>query len=578
MAHNLAVKTTEPSELDKLQLLVDNLPFGAALVTLGGHMLVHNPEFARIYGMDQPPPPGVFPEGVDQAQMTIWDLLDLGVFDHLFDNARQVFIDTFQSLERGEDYYKNLEVNGRLIEIHDKPIGNGLAITTHIDVTERIRAEKQVEYMAWHDPLTGLPNRAAFTDRLDHMMEEAKVLGKTFAIASVDLDRFKDVNDVFGHGAGDELLKEVARRFQKAAEHCFIARLGGDEFVFLCAHDLLPEQMGEMAEAMLREVSGEVEIDGTRLLINMSAGIAVYPDNGQTAVELLSAADAALYRAKEEGRGTVRFFEPEMDRRIHNRRRLAQDLRLALVKGELSLHYQPQSTVDGELTGFEALLRWQHPDRGFISPAEFIPVAEENGLIVDIGSWVLKTACAEAASWDKKYSVAVNLSPLQFRHGDLPELVHETLFATGLSPDRLELEITEGVLVVDFARALGILRRIKALGVRIAMDDFGTGYSSLSYLQAFPFDKLKVDRSFVANLTKDKHAREIVRAVIGLGRGLNMPIVAEGVETQEQLDFLAAEQCFGIQGYLLGRPQAHADTQATIYRAGNQSTQWSATG
>lgn len=566
--HPQKIGAAELSELEILKALVDHLPFGAGLITMDGLLLAHNPEFARIYGMDQPLPPGSFPEGVDPLKLTIWQLIEAGLFDHLFDDAHRVFTETFQSMERGEDHFKTLEVRGRLIEIHDRPIGDGLIMTTHADVTDRVRAEQQVEYMAWHDPLTGLPNRAAFTGRLNSAKEEAEFLGKSFAVVSVDLDRFKDVNDVFGHGSGDALLKEIARRFEKAAGECFVARLGGDEFVFLCTHGSHPEQIGELVEALLHDVSSEVEINGNRLLINLSAGIAIFPDNGATAEDLLNAADAALYRAKEEGRATYRFFEPEMDGRIHSRRRLAQDLRVALARGELSLHYQPQSTLEGELTGFEALLRWEHPEHGSIPPGDFIPIAEENGLIVDIGAWVLKTACSEAATWEETLAISVNLSPLQFRHGDLPRLVHETLFETGLRADRLELEITEGVLVHDFPRALETLRRIKTLGVHIAMDDFGTGYSSLSYLQAFPFDKLKIDRSFIGKIDHDQHAREIVRAVIGLGRGLKLPIVAEGVETKEQLAFLMAEECFGMQGHLLGRAQARADTQARLDESG----------
>lgn len=551
------------TELEALKVLFDNLPYGAGLFTMDGHLLVHNPAFARIYGMDQPLPSGLLPEGVDPQKLTIWQLLETGLFDRWFDDAHHVFAQTFQSLKRGEDHFKTLEVHGRLIEIHDRAIGNGLVISVHTDVTERVRAQQQVEYLAWHDPLTGLPNRAAFAERLAQVMEEAKALNKSFAIVSVDLDRFKDVNDIFGHGSGDGLLKEIARRFEEVAEDCFIARLGGDEFVFLCEKGR-PEEVGEMASRLLGEASGEVEIQDSRLIVNLSAGIAVYPDNGTTAEELLNAADAALYRAKNEGRATYRFFETQMDRRIHNRRRLAQDLRVALSRGELSLHYQPQSTVFGEITGFEALLRWEHPAQGSISPTEFIPIAEENGMIVEIGSWVLKAACAEAVAWDDTLAVSVNVSPLQFRHGDLPALVSDILAESGLRPERLEIEITEGVLVHDFPRALDQLRRIKSLGVCIAMDDFGTGYSSLSYLQAFPFDKLKIDRSFIGKIDEDQHAREIVRAVIGLGRGLNVPIVAEGVETETQLAFLIAEKCFGIQGHLLGRPQARADTGATL--------------
>ncbi len=551
--------TATVGEIDALETLINNLPFGAGLVSMEGRLLAHNLEFGRIYGMDHTPPPGAGADQFGPSDLTIWEILDLGHFDHLFDDARKVFEDTFAALARGEEFRKNIEVQGRLIEILDRPIGNGLIVTTHADITDRKRAEQQVEYLAWHDPLTGLPNRAAFSNRLNNVMEEARILGTSFCVISVDLDRFKDVNDVFGHGSGDALLKEIGRRFANFAKDCFVARLGGDEFVFLCDYHA---GIGEMAETLLQEAGTEVEINGNRILVNLSAGIAVYPENGADVEALLNASDAALYRAKEEGRATYRFFEPEMDKRIHNRRRLAQDLRVALSRGELSLHYQPQSTVDGEITGFEALLRWQHPEHGAISPVEFIPVAEESGLIVDIGAWALKTACAEATQWDEKYAIAVNLSPLQFRHGDLPALLSEILLETDLDPNRLEIEITEGVLVHDFPRALDILNRIKQMGVRIAMDDFGTGYSSLSYLQSFPFDKLKIDRSFIGRIGEDQHAREIVRAVIGLGRGLNMPIVAEGVETREQLDFLTAEKCFGIQGFLLGRPEVRANTLA----------------
>jgi predicted signal transduction protein with EAL and GGDEF domain len=286
----------------------------------------------------------------------------------------------------------------------------------------------------------------------------------------------------------------------------------------------------------------------------MSVGIANYPADGTDATSLLGNADAALYRAKADGRGSIRFFEADMDKRLRDRRALVQDLRLATERHQLALHYQPLARINGDIIGFEALLRWHHPTRGLVPPAVFIPLAEESGLILPIGEWVLREACREAASWQTPLNIAVNLSAIQFRHGDLAALVHAVLLDSGLPPGRLELEITESLLIDDFARALTVLRQLKSLGVGIAMDDFGTGYSSLSNLQSFAFDKIKIDRSFISNLETHPHAATIVRAVIGLGRGLEVPVVAEGVETKEQLAFLSSEECGEIQGYLLGKP------------------------
>jgi EAL domain-containing protein (putative c-di-GMP-specific phosphodiesterase class I) len=295
------------------------------------------------------------------------------------------------------------------------------------------------------------------------------------------------------------------------------------------------------------------------LRIGLSIGVAIFPDDGTNATALLANADAALYRAKADGRGTIRFFEPDMDKRLREHRALQHDLRAALERHELVLHYQPQASIGGEIIGFEALIRWRHPTRGLIPPNVFIPLAEENGLIMPIGEWVLREACREAASWKNPLLISVNLSPVQFRHGDLSTVVHSILLETGLPATRLELEITEGVLISDFPRAVSMLRRLKALGVRIAMDDFGTGYSSLSYLQAFPFDKIKIDQAFISNLESNAQSATIVRAVIGLARGLDVPVVAEGVETMEQLEFLANELCDKVQGYLIGRPSPMRD-------------------
>jgi predicted signal transduction protein with EAL and GGDEF domain len=303
------------------------------------------------------------------------------------------------------------------------------------------------------------------------------------------------------------------------------------------------------------------------LRVGISIGVAIFPTDGADETTLLNNADAALYRAKTAGRGKTRFFEVEMDNRLRERRSIQLELGSAIVRNEFRLFYQPQAKIDGTITGFEALVRWSNPQRGMVSPGTFIPVAEDSGLIVQIGEWVLREACREAASWPQPLQIAVNLSPIQFRHGDLVGLVHSVLLDTGLAPARLELEITEGVLVEDFARGVSILRRLKTLGVRIAMDDFGTGYSSLSYLQSFPFDKIKIDQSFISNVKSNPQSAAIVRAVIGLAHGLSLPVLAEGVETTAQLDFLAAESCDEVQGYLLGRPHPIVEYSGLIGRS-----------
>jgi diguanylate cyclase (GGDEF)-like protein/PAS domain S-box-containing protein len=421
------------------------------------------------------------------------------------------------------------------------------------DVTERRRSAERIAYMAHHDTLTGLPNRASFNEHLTRTFERAAETGESFAVLCLDIDRFKEINDVFGHSVGDEFLQTVSARLQGAAQGAFVARLGGDEFTMVTACGPQPATAEALVERLFEQCVGDVDIQGHQLRIGLSVGVSVYPDDASEESAILSNADAALYRAKREGRNTFRFFDAEMDRRTREHHALQHDLRVGISRGELILHYQPLARIGGEIIGFEALLRWNHPVRGLVPPGSFIPAAEENGLIVAVGEWTLRAACREAASWKVPLQIAVNLSPVQFRYGDLPKMVHEVLLETGLPSSRLELEITEGALIGDFSRALSILRRLKSLGVKIAMDDFGTGYSSLSYLQSFPFDKIKIDRSFIVNLHENPQSATIVRAVIGLARGLDMPVIAEGVETKEQLDFLTQEACDEMQGHLIGR-------------------------
>jgi diguanylate cyclase (GGDEF)-like protein/PAS domain S-box-containing protein len=407
------------------------------------------------------------------------------------------------------------------------------------DITERKQAEARIHHMAHYDGLTDLPNRAAFVEHLSRTIDAAKINVESFAVLSIDLDRFKEVNDMFGHAVGDDVLRELSQQLRALAGEAYLARLGGDEFTLITPNGNHPALAEIMARRLHAAFATDLELNGQHLRLGISIGIAIFPADGTDATTLLNNADAALSRAKAAGRGNTRFFEIEMDNRLRERRAIQHELSSAIERNELRLHYQPLTKIDGEVTGFEALVRWHNPQRGMVSPATFIPVAEESGLIMQIGEWVLREACREAASWSHPLQIAVNLSPIQFRHGDLAGLVHSLLLETGLAPTRLELEITEGVLVEDFSRGVSILRRLKALGVRIAMDDFGTGYSSLSYLQSFPFDKIKIDQSFISNVKSNPHSAAIVRAVIGLAHGLNLPVLAEGVETKAQLEFLA---------------------------------------
>ncbi|AND88085.1 MULTISPECIES: putative bifunctional diguanylate cyclase/phosphodiesterase [Bradyrhizobium] len=445
-------------------------------------------------------------------------------------------------------------VNSRKLLIRD---GNGTpqyVVGVIEDVTEQLASQARISHLAHHDALTDLPNRSAFNAELDERLELAQEALTSFAVLSLDLDRFKEVNDVFGHPVGDMLMRAAADRLAAEADGAFVARIGGDEFMILMPDNARREDMLTLAERLVEVIGKELEIDDYLSQVGVSVGIAVYPDDGVDAATLLANADSALYRAKREGRARVRFFESETDQELRDRRLLQHDLRQALEQNQFLVHFQPQARMDGEVIGFEALLRWNHPTRGFVPPDRFIPLAEENGLIVQIGEWVLREACREAASWPRPLQVAVNLSPVQVQAGDLERSIHQILLETGLAPTRLEVEITEGVLIGDFTRALNLLRRLKALGIRIAMDDFGTGYSSLSYLQSFPFDKIKIDRSFISNLEATPQSAEIVRAVLSLAHALNIPVIAEGVETEAQRAFLAREACEEMQGYLVGRP------------------------
>jgi len=429
------------------------------------------------------------------------------------------------------------------------------------DIRERKEAEERIRHMAHHDSLTGLPNRRMFMDRLTQVLARSKRDGTTVAVLCLDLDRFKHVNDLGGHAAGDELLRQVARRLADSIRtEDTAARLGGDEFAVIQVGVAHPDGPGVMAERLVKAIGKPFDLGGQQTMIGTSIGIALHPGDGEEGEDLVRAADTALYRAKEAGRGTFRFFEAEMDIRLHERRLLERDLRQALAEEQLRVHYQPLADCGGgKIVGFEALVRWTHPERGPISPVQFIPLAEECGLIMPLGAWVMRRACTDAASWPADKLVAVNLSPAQFRHADLAKEILVVLKETGLPAERLELEVTESLLIDDPDRVLATLMVLKEAGVRISLDDFGTGYSSLSYLQRFPFDKIKIDRSFVSQMEKNADSMSIIRAVIALGKSLRIKVTAEGVESANQLNLLQQENCDLVQGYLLGKPMAKED-------------------
>lgn len=427
------------------------------------------------------------------------------------------------------------------------------------DIRERRKAEQEIMRLAHYDPLTGLANRRSFSGRLEAEIatsaEAGSGKGGQLALMLLDLDRFKEVNDLFGHAAGDAVLQKVAHCTSSVLRHGqMLARLGGDEFAIIAPNLPDPQAAGRIAEAVLSALRQENRLSPGGM-VSASIGIALYPLDADEQAALVSHADTALYRAKAEGKDTFRYFEASMGAEARDRRIMEQDLRQAVARDEFHLVYQPQKEISsGRMIGFEALLRWQHPERGEVPPSLFIPVAEDSGSIAQIGEWVLATACKEAATWKNPLTIAVNVSAVQLHNPDFSRKVHEVLLRTGLAPGRLELEITETALVKDMPRALATLRQIKALGVRVAMDDFGTGYSSLSNLRAFPFDKIKIDGSFIKSVDRNGQVATIVRAVLGLGRGLGLPVLAEGVETLDELRFLDAEDCDIGQGYFLGRP------------------------
>jgi diguanylate cyclase (GGDEF)-like protein len=536
---------------------IENMSQGLSMFDTEARLIVCNERFGQIYGL---------PDSLIQSGAHLSAIL-AHMADRGFHLAEEVGFAAF--IERGltsaDTFAANIRaIDDRAIQIVGQPMADGGFVATHEDVTERKLAEARIAHMAHHDGLTGLPNRLLFRERLEDALDLA-AQGGHFQVLCLDLDHFKDVNDALGHPVGDKLLQQVsARLLQEIGLNDTVARLGGDEFAVIQIGAELRES-SELAQRLIATLSAPYEIDGQHIIIGCSVGIALAPQDATDPVALLKAADLALYRAKTDGRGTYQFYEAEMDARLQARRVLELDLRNALANEEFEVHYQPQINLDSNsISGFEALLRWNHPERGMVSPAVFIPVAEETGLIGRIGAWVLKAACSEAMSWPDNIKVAVNLSPVQFKSSALILDVSSALGVSGLRASRLELEITESVMLQDTEAVLRTLHQIQELGVRISMDDFGTGYSSLSYLRKFPFNKIKIDQSFVRDLSERADSAAIIKAVAAMSASLGMDTTAEGVETLDQLDRVRHEGCTEVQGYYYSRPRPASEIPRLI--------------
>lgn len=533
-----------------LDAALEHMHQGLCLYDAKERLVLRNRQFARLWNLPEDScPPGT--AMVDVSRTAFAARTGDAMPEERLANMRALLA---QSLENPDmppiifDFSEDF-----VVSIASRALPSGGWVTTFEDITERRRSEIRIAHMAHHDGLTGLPNRTSFNRWLDGEIGHGARNGEHIALVAIDLDRFKEINDSQGHAAGDEVLQRIAQAMTEATgEGETVARLGGDEFAaaktFIDPAEL-DDFVARLSSCFNPATDGQ--------MIGASLGVAIYPSDGSNRETLLNNADLAMYRAKASLNEHICYYEPGMDEQARHRRMIATDLRQAIARNEFHLLYQPQRTLKDDRTcGYEALLRWNHPLRGSISPVEFIPIAEETGEIIRIGEWVLREACAEAGRWAEDHKVAVNLSPVQLLQPDLPEIVTAILLETGLSPRRLELEITETAIITDKVRALHSLRRIKALGVSVAIDDFGTGYSSLDTLHSFPFDKIKIDKSFLLQSGESEQARAIIRAVLALGKSLKVPVLAEGVETREQFDLLRLEGCEEGQGYYFGRPAA----------------------
>ena len=539
---------------DRLDAAMNNVPQGVCMFDAAMRMTVCNARYHEMYALA----PGEIAPGCE-----LRDMLARRAAHGNFSADPDVYIaDLHAQLDRGLPFGGlTYLADGRVISVRNQPMANGGWVAVHEDITERQRAEAKVAHMARHDALTDLPNRAYFSEELERLLARLRAGGTRFNVFIFDLDLFKSVNDSLGHPIGDELLKAIARRLRRTDfAACTAVRIGGDEFAVLQSEEGDPRENAVVLAKRLQAALGEpYRIEGHQIVIGISIGVALAPEHGTSQIELMKNADLALYRAKS-GRLGYLIYEPEMNAEASLKRELAVDLREALAGQQFVLYYQTIIDVPNRrVCGAEALVRWNHPTRGMLGPDKFIPIAEELGLIIPIGEWILRQACGDAAAWPEHVKIAVNLSPVQFRSGNLLNCVTEALVTSGLSPRRLELEITESVLLDGTAESLAVLHQLKATGVAIVLDDFGTGYSSLSYLRIFPFDKIKIDKSFVAEFSSRADCAAIVCAVAGLGRSLQLDTTGEGVETAEQFELLRAAGCSQVQGFLFDRPVPAAE-------------------
>ena len=547
---------TAEAQQRQLNAALANMPHGLCMFDANNRLVLCNSRYAELYKL----PPHLVRPGTP--------LEDIVGYRHRIGNAPLDFPNYVTHEGLGFEFGSNsvFEIaleDGRTVRLNHLALRGGGYVATHEDVSENTRAKKRMTYMAKHDALTNLPNRTLFREKLHEAFGAVSTAGR-FAVHCIDLDRFKGVNETLGHPVGDALLSELARRLRACVGPAdTVARLSGDEFAIIQIDAGDPASVVALAESIIQATKAPYVLGEDQVVISVSIGVALAPEDGSDPDELLKHADLALFRAKKDGRGTYCFFEPTMNAKVQKRRVLEMGMRRALAHREFELHYQPLvSLKDSKPTGFEALLRWRDPERGLIQPAEFIPLAEETGLIIPIGEWVLRQACADAASWPHDLRVAVNLSAVQFRSRDLATMVFNAFAAAELPADRLEIEITESVLLENSESTLATLHRLRDFGVHISMDDFGTGYSALSYLRSFPFDKIKIDQSFVSDVSGNDDSLAIVRAVTGLGAALGMTITAEGVETREQLDCLRREGCTEGQGFLFSPPLSSAQLAA----------------
>ena len=565
-ASGARLRALAPQDQTLLDTVLNNMCQGVLMFDTDTRMVFCNQRYIEMYGLS--------PELVVQG-CGLRELLNHQKAAGAFcGDEEQYIVELLNDVGQGKASHAVAKAaDGRIFSIVHKPIAGGGWIATHEDISERQRAEERIVHMARHDALTDLPNRTMFREQLEYELKRVK-RGESLAVLCLDLDHFKSVNDTLGHPVGDELLKIVAERLRRCIrEPDTIARLGGDEFAIIMTSMHAPTDPVVLAKRIREAILKPYILDGHQILADISIGISLAPIDATEPDLLLKNADMALYGAKADGRATYRFFEAEMDARMKARRELDMDLRKALANGEFDLHYQPLVNIqNNEITAFEALLRWHHPVRGLVSAGEFIPLAEETGLIIPLGEWVLQRACQETANWPTNIKVAVNLSPAQLNSRSLTEVVVNALTASGMSANCLQLEITETVLLQNTFNTLATLQKLRALGVQIALDDFGTGYSSLSYLRSFPFDKIKIDRSFIQDLMSGTEPLAIVHAIAGLAKSLNIISTAEGVETKQQLEALQALGCIEMQGYLFSQARPPAEIVRMFLNGNKRAT------